>query len=416
MGADGGVDPAGAVQFALADDFLIQRLAHAVQALELVLAGVVVAARHGVDGGQRIGVVGRELREDGVGCGQQFAGTGDVGDVGVDLAGEDGEVFQAFDLGALDLAVPIGALDQPDHQPVAAAAAQIDDVVEREGGALLVGLHDEADAVPSRQIGVEAKLLQQVEREFQPVGFLGIDVEADIVGAGEDGEGFQARQKLGHRALLLGARVAGVEGRELDRDAGAFVDPAPVGRPADGVDRLFVFAVVAVGVGGGDGGFAQHVVGIAEAFGFHPAAVRQRFRDGLAGDELLAHHPHGDIDALADHRLSAARDQAGEGGGQVRLAGGRGQAAGDDKAPGGGVDEQGRAVAEVGVPVADADLVADQRVAGGAVGDAQQRFRQTHQRDTFLAGQGVFVDQALDAAGAGLAAQRLGQFAGEIGG
>ena len=47
-------------------------------------------------------------------------------------------------------------------------------------------------------------------------------------------------------------------------------------------------------------------------------------------------------------------------------------------------------------PVAVGDLVADQRVAGGAVGDAQQRFGKAHQRDAFLAGQRVFVDQALD--------------------
>jgi hypothetical protein len=38
----------------------------------------------------------------------------------------------------------------------------------------------------------------------------------------------------------------------------------------------------------------------------------QRLVDGLAGDELLAHHPHRHVDAAADHRLAAARDQAGQ--------------------------------------------------------------------------------------------------------
>jgi hypothetical protein len=53
--------------------------------------------------------------------------------------------------------------------------------VEHMRRALLVGLHDEADAVPARQARVKAQGFQQVEREFQPVGFLGIDVQADIV-------------------------------------------------------------------------------------------------------------------------------------------------------------------------------------------------------------------------------------------
>ena len=56
----------------------------------------------------------------------------------------------------------------------------------------------------------------------------------------------------------------------------------------------------------------------------------------------------------------------------------------------------------MGPPVAGADLVADQRVAGARVGDAQQRLGQAHQRHALLAGQRVFVDQPFDAAGAGL--------------
>ena len=97
------------------------------------------------------------------------------------LPREDRIVLQPVELGALDLAVPVGALDQPHHQPAPAAAAEIDQPVDREERALLVGLHDEADAVPAFELGLEAEPLQQVERDLQPVGFLGIDVEADVV-------------------------------------------------------------------------------------------------------------------------------------------------------------------------------------------------------------------------------------------
>ena len=53
--------------------------------------------------------------------------------------------------------------------------------VDHERAALLIGLHDEADAVPAGQLRVERQRFQQIEREFEPVGFLGIDIEADVV-------------------------------------------------------------------------------------------------------------------------------------------------------------------------------------------------------------------------------------------
>jgi hypothetical protein len=88
------------------------------------------------------------------------------------------------------------------------------------------------------------------------------------------------------------------------------------------------------------------------------------------------------------------------------------------QAPGGGVDEQRRALAQVRIPLAVADLVADQRVARGLVGDAQQRLGQAHQRHAFLRRQRELLQQALHDArtpGAGLAlAQRLGNAQGQL--
>src|SRR3546814_14635562 len=71
------------------------------------------------------------------------------------------------------LAVPIGALHQPDHQAVAAAPGEVDQVVQDEGRALLVGLYHEADAVPAGERGIEAQPLEEIERQIQPVGLLG---------------------------------------------------------------------------------------------------------------------------------------------------------------------------------------------------------------------------------------------------
>lgn len=63
------------------------------QALEFVLAAVVVIARHVVDAGQGVGVVCGELWVDGLGRIEQLARAGEVGHIGVQLAGEDGVVF-----------------------------------------------------------------------------------------------------------------------------------------------------------------------------------------------------------------------------------------------------------------------------------------------------------------------------------
>ena len=324
-----------------------------------------------------------------------------------------GKVFQSVELRALDLAVPVGALDQPHHQPPPAAAAEVDQPVDREDRALLVGLDHEADAVPAREFGLEAKPLQQVERDLQPVGFLGIDVDADIVVPRLHGQFLQARIELGLHALPLGTAVARMQRRELDRNAGPFVDATALGGAADRMDRPPVGLHVLLGLRTRDGGLAQHVVGMAEALLLERAAVRQRLVDGLAGDELFAHQAHGEIDAGADQRLAALRDQARQGARQAALAAGRGQPPGQQQAPGRGVHEQRRAVAEMRTPVAAADLVADQRVARLVVGDAQQRLGQAHQRHALLAGERIFVDQPFDAACRRLGPQRLDQPRGQ---
>jgi hypothetical protein len=60
------------------DDLLVERLAHAVQALEFVLPRRPVA-RHAVDRGERLRVVRGELRVDLRGRREQLARAGEVG-------------------------------------------------------------------------------------------------------------------------------------------------------------------------------------------------------------------------------------------------------------------------------------------------------------------------------------------------
>ncbi|VVN46094.1 hypothetical protein PS664_05840 [Pseudomonas fluorescens] len=421
VGADRCVHAARTVQLAfgyLAYNLLVQRFTHAVQALELVLAGVIVLTGDMVDGRQGMGVVRGELRVDDFWHRQQFACAGNVGNVGVHLAGVHRIAFQAFDLGALDFAVPVRTFYQADHQAMAAAARQVDDVVDHIRATFLVGLDHETDAVPAGQLWLEAQALQQVQGQLQAVGFFGVDVQADVVLLGQQGQGQQARVQLIHHTLVLRTAVTRVQCRQLDGNARAFINPTAVRGFADGVNGLFVRRQVFLGIVFGEGGFTEHVVGIAEAFGFELARVGQGFGDGFAGDELLAHQAHGHVDALADHRFAALADDAAQGRGQPCFIMGGDQFAGQQQAPGGSVDEQRRAVTQVWVPVAGADLVADQRVTGAFVRDAQQRFGQAHQRDTFLGRQGKFLQQALNntgtAAGTFLIAQFLGNRGGQL--
>ena len=411
------VDTAGAGQLAIGrctGDLLVQRFSHAMQALEFVLAAVVVAAGHVVDAGQRLRIVGGKLRIDSIGCGQQLARTGQVADIGIDLARVHRVAGQAIQLGALDLAVPVGAFHQTHHQPAAAAAGQVHQGIDHLRAAFLVRLHHKADAVPALERRCHAQRFQQVQRQLQPIGFLGIDIHADVVVAGQFGQMQQARQQFGHHALVLGPAVARVQRRQLDGNARPLKNATPGRGRANGVDRLLVRLQVAQGIGFGGGGFAQHVVAVAKALFLEGAAVGQRLGNILAGHELLAHQLHGTMHALANDRFAALADDAAQGRSQGFFAGGGGQLAGNHQAPGRRVHEQRRRTAHMRTPVAVADLVADQGITRGLVGNAQQRFGQAHQRDAFLAGQRELLHQRGHAAGHGGIAQALHQLAGQL--
>ena len=265
--AHGGVDAgAGGVRL---HQRVVQRLAHAVEALEFE---VVAAVRHFEDGGRGVGVVGGELGVDAVGHAEEFPGAADVGDVGRGLAGPDGEVGEAVDLGALHFRIPVGALDEADHDAAVEPGGQRMEPVDDGGGALAVALHDDAEAVPARERGVGEDGFDEVEGELEAVGLLGVDVEAHAGGLGLLGEREDHGREFGHDAGALPFLVAGVEGGELDRDAGVGADVVGGGLGRERRDRAPVGGEVVGGVLGRHRGFAQHVVGEGEALrGLGPA-------------------------------------------------------------------------------------------------------------------------------------------------
>ncbi len=167
-----------------------------------------------------------------------------------------------------------------------------------------------AETVPAGKARIGGDRFDHVQGEVEAIGLLGIDGEADVEALGRLRQGHDARDQLVHNALPLGELIAGMERGELDRNAGAVDRTLPGGSLADGRDRLFIGLEIALGIGGGARGFAQHVVGIAIAAGLGGFGALQRLVDGAAHDELAAEDLHRLGDRLADHRLAAAGDQA----------------------------------------------------------------------------------------------------------
>ena len=179
------INAAGAIQLFAADHFGIQRFAHAMQTLEFVLARIVIVSCQVINGSQRLRIVRGKLRVYGVGRRQQFACARQIGNIGVDLARIHWIAFQAVQLRAFDFGIPVGALDQADHQAMAGAAAKINDVINDMRRAFLIGLDHKADAVPAFEFTGRAKRFQQIQGELKPIGFFGVDVQTHIVGAGQ---------------------------------------------------------------------------------------------------------------------------------------------------------------------------------------------------------------------------------------
>ena len=200
---------------------LVQLLAHAVQALEL--EGVMVR-RHGEHGGDGVCIVSGELRIDVIGHRQQLSRAGDVGNVGVRLSGEDRIAIEAERLGTLDLGVPIGTFDQPHHDLAVELPSQRMEPVDDKATARAVGLDYHAEAVPAGKLRVGEHTLDDVERQVEPVGLLGVDIEAHARLAGGER---QRKQSIGHdrqHGLPLRLLVARMQRREFHRDAGIETD------------------------------------------------------------------------------------------------------------------------------------------------------------------------------------------------
>ena len=181
------------------------------QALEFV---VVDTARlgHMEHACQCVCIVRGELRVDRIGGGEQAAGTHEIGEIRMLLSRINRVVAQTVNLSALDFAIPVGPLDQADHQPALRAAGQRDQGIDDGRTTFLISLDNEPESMPAGQIRIRCDDFEQIERQFEPVSFFGIYIEADIVLFCEQEQLLEARQQFAHHAPALATYIAGMQG------------------------------------------------------------------------------------------------------------------------------------------------------------------------------------------------------------
>ena len=196
-------------------------------------------------------------------------------------------------------------------------------------------------------------------------------------------------------AGTVGHVVAWMDRGELDRDRRCIEHVFPRATLAERANRIAVGLHIALGIGLGQRGFAEHVVGIAVGrVGLLGRAILS-FLDCAAHDELMAHDAHGLAHGQTDHRFAGTTNQATQGADEVgtRFLGQLDELAGQHQAPGGSIHEQRLTGADMLLPVCFAELVADQLVGGFGIRHAQQRLGHAHQQDAFLAGKVVFAHE-----------------------
>ena len=171
------INAAAAAEVFLAHHLVIQGFAHAVQALVLEI----FAQAHLVNRRQGVGIMGGKLRKHRILRRQKLARTRQIGNIGVHFAGVNRIALKAVHLRPFHFAVPIRAFHQAYHQLLFVAPRQIHQIINHKRAALLISLHHKTDAVKAGQIGVGHQRFHQIERQFEPVGFFGVDIQTDIV-------------------------------------------------------------------------------------------------------------------------------------------------------------------------------------------------------------------------------------------
>ena len=212
MAADRCIDPA--TISLVRGHWAIERLPHPVQTLEL--ERLLPDLRHLFYGGDRVGIVGRKLRVDPVSHLQEFLGTDQITKIGACLAGKHRITVQAKHLGPLDFGVPVGALDQSDHQSAIELASPFVDPLYNRRGTRGIRLDNHTQTFPAGKSTIRPQRVYNIQRELQPVRFFSVDVESHSGTAGKLRKRCKPRHQFRQHALPLTELIARVQCRQFD--------------------------------------------------------------------------------------------------------------------------------------------------------------------------------------------------------
>src|SRR5262245_5263818 len=148
------------------------------QPLKFVTTGAARILDH-TSHGQRI--VGSELRIKPRSCGDQFSHAVEIAKVRHRLPREHRIVGKTPLLSALYLSVPVGTFDERHHQPTVKRLRNLSWRVDPGAGPFMIGLYSKSEAVPSAKRRIAYHRGNDINRQFQPVGLLGMDGEIEFV-------------------------------------------------------------------------------------------------------------------------------------------------------------------------------------------------------------------------------------------
>ena len=255
VAADRRIDAAGGFRL-LGDERRVERFAHAIEALELETFDPARILDHAPD---RECVMGGELRRQAPARSQELLHARHEAEVGHRLAGEHRIVGEPALLRPFDLGVPIGALHQPHVQPAPRGNGRLLDPGDHRQGALLVGLHREAESFPPAQRRIAQHGADHVQRKFEAVRLLGVDRELKLVRLGEPRQIDQPRHQLLEHALARNRFIARVQRRKLYGNTRARGRRRIAVAGADGGYRAGIAVKIFGRIGGVARALAQHI-------------------------------------------------------------------------------------------------------------------------------------------------------------
>ena len=196
----------------------------------------------------------------------QRARTGEISNVSVLLVREHRVGGQTQLLRALDLAVPVRALDQTHHELQIVRAGNARHFIDDLQRARLIRLDRQAEAAPAWMLlgDVRGELFEDIEREFEPVALFGVDRQVHVGARSGVDQRRDARHEFGEDTFALRVFVAREQRAQLDRDAVGVFGPVAARAFGDGGNRVLVRRQITLRVALGACAFAEHVVGEAQ--------------------------------------------------------------------------------------------------------------------------------------------------------